>query len=367
MIATVLNEYGSLPAWFGGLARQTFVPDECVIVDGGSTDGTLEYLRSASAPFPTRIISAPGSNISTGRNIAIEHTSAEIIATTDAGTVADTEWLEKLIRPFERRRTDVVAGFFRPSYSSLWEEALAASTIPDLPEIDASYVLASSRSFAFRRSWFEQGFMYPEWLDFCEDVVLNLSLARAEACQVFAPDAFVSFRPRRHPAGYAKQYYTYARGDGKSGIYAHRHAIRYASYLAASIVALRRNPREIGALAAVALIHLLQPMRRFWTRRNVESRTDRIVILVGLIVAQRALGDFAKMAGYPVGLLRRLCFDRSGKLWKSQWVNRGSAGYLRPSATRTRAFQRREERIDDVSQESKRGSLPDGSRSLPRG
>ena len=173
MIATVLNEYGSLPAWFGGLARQTFVPDECVIVDGGSTDGTLEYLRSASAPFPTRIISAPGSNISTGRNIAIEHTSAEIIATTDAGTVADIEWLEKLIRPFERRRTDVVAGFFRPSYSSLWEEALAASTIPDLPEIDASHVLASSRSFAFRRSWFEQGFVYPEWLDFCEDVVLE--------------------------------------------------------------------------------------------------------------------------------------------------------------------------------------------------
>ena len=39
IVATVLNEGASLRIWLDGLERQSRVPDEVVIVDGGAIDG----------------------------------------------------------------------------------------------------------------------------------------------------------------------------------------------------------------------------------------------------------------------------------------------------------------------------------------
>ncbi len=45
VIATVLNEAGSIDLLLDSLAGQTRPPDEVVIVDGGSSDGTRGRLR----------------------------------------------------------------------------------------------------------------------------------------------------------------------------------------------------------------------------------------------------------------------------------------------------------------------------------
>ena len=73
IIATVRNERSSLDGFLSAIFRQTRQPDEIVIADGGSTDGTLEHLeRIAAADTRFTVLSAPGSTISRGRNIAIE-------------------------------------------------------------------------------------------------------------------------------------------------------------------------------------------------------------------------------------------------------------------------------------------------------
>ncbi|MFO7742319.1 MAG: glycosyltransferase, partial [Anaerolineae bacterium] len=51
VIATVLNEGKSLPRLLDSLTAQTRQPDEVVICDGGSTDGTLAVLE-AEDRFP---------------------------------------------------------------------------------------------------------------------------------------------------------------------------------------------------------------------------------------------------------------------------------------------------------------------------
>jgi glycosyltransferase involved in cell wall biosynthesis len=331
LVATVLNEYGSLPAWTASLSRQTRLPDDCIIADGGSTDGTLEYLDSWKPAFPLTILRCPGTTISAGRNAAIERASGSIIAVTDAGTVAWTDWLEQLVGELQRDPDiDVVAGFFEPRPARrLWACALAAATLPDAAEIDPGTFLPSSRSFAFRRSWFEAGFRYPEWLDYCEDIVFDLQLRRAGARQVFARDAIVSFEPRSGPEAFARQYFRYARGDGKAGLFTHRHAIRYLSYALALTGLIVRPWLTLGAGFPLGLAYLRGPLRRYVGRLREDRLSPAPLVVAALLIAfQRALGDIAKMAGYPVGIAWRIRRDRSFRLWTSGWASRSRDGHL---------------------------------------
>src|SRR5262249_44669134 len=161
------------------LLNQTRKPDEIVIVDGGSTDGTLESLQkyAQSWSFPLRVLSKPGANISQGRNAAIEAASYELIAATDAGVRLQPDWLEKVLEPFNTLennlnppsaalRPQAVAGFFRtdPSPRSPFQIAMGATVLPVEEEIDPEKFLPSSRSVAFTKEAWRAAGGYPEWL-----------------------------------------------------------------------------------------------------------------------------------------------------------------------------------------------------------
>jgi GT2 family glycosyltransferase len=328
VVATVLNERESLDAWLDGLATQIQRPDEIVIVDGGSHDGTWERLQVWAERMPLVLLRAEGATISCGRNLAIARTTCDIIAVTDAGTRAGSDWLAELCKPFASDAVDVVAGFFVPRLTSRWERALAATTLPDVTEVDPKTFLPSSRSVAFRRTWFEAGVCYPEWLDYCEDVVWDLSLRRAGARVVFAPAAAVEFRVRPTLLAFARQYFFYARGDGKAGLFARRHAIRYTAYGVLLVGVLRGRPVELSVLAAAGLAYIAPAARRLrWRDRVARRHVVEMLLLVPLVAALRAAGDAAKMAGYPCGLWWR--WRRFGGLgWQTSWRRVSPSGRL---------------------------------------
>lgn len=329
LVATVLNEYGSLPGWLDSLSEQTRLPDECLIVDGGSTDGSLEYLQSSTLPFELKLFSAPGATIAQGRNIGLRAATGEIVAVTDAGTRADIAWLDLLVAPFERApEIDITAGFFVPATSNVWSEALGAATLPDASEVDPGDYLASSRSVALRRRWIDAGFEYPEWLDYCEDLIFDLQLRRAGARQQTALEAVVAFEPRPGPVSFFKQYYRYARGDGKSGLFFQRHLIRYAAYVTALAVLWRRKPLELMVVGFGVAFNLRKPVHRLSRRSGKANGSGRLVAVVGLAALQTGIGDVAKMLGYPTGLLWRLRRDRSVRFWRTGWKARHSSGCL---------------------------------------
>lgn len=307
VIATVYNEYGSLPAWCAALEHQTRNPDEVVIVDGGSTDGTWEYLSGRSWSLPVELASVPGASISEGRNHAIKLASSNIIAVTDAGTTADPAWLERLIAPFVDETVDVVSGFFSTASDGIWNRSLGATTLPAAAELEPGDFQPSSRSVAFRRGWFDLGFAYPEWLDYCEDLVLDLALRRAGARFELATNALVTFEPRPSWKQFFVQYYRYARGDGKAGLFFRRHVVRYATYLVLAVGLKRRRPLELAGLVLLGGLYVRRP----FVRLQQIDRRSRVSIgarLAGfaLIPIHRLVGDIAKMIGYPVGVAWRL-------------------------------------------------------------
>jgi glycosyltransferase involved in cell wall biosynthesis len=311
LIVTVLNEVGTLDALLESVACQTRPPDEIVIADGGSTDGSLALLEAWSRRLPLRVVSAPGTSISRGRNLAIAATTAEVIAVTDAGVRLDPDWLANL----EAKLTplvDVVSGFFRADPRSTFERALGATTLPALSDVKPRAFLPSSRSVLFRRgAWLCTG-GYPEWLDYCEDLVFDLALRRSGCRFGFAPDAVAWFRPRSSPRAFFRQYYLYARGDGKAGLWPRRHAIRYATYLLAAYLLAKRS-RLTWLLPIAAVAYTRRPYRRL----DLSGlRTRQSLMAVAWVPVIRFVGDVAKMLGYPEGVAWKV---------RAAWTSRSSS------------------------------------------
>jgi glycosyltransferase involved in cell wall biosynthesis len=308
----VLNEGAAISRLLDSLAAQTRRPDEVVFVDGGSDDGTPDILQSAAqkGDLSFKVLVEPGANISRGRNVAIAAATGEVIASTDAGVRLSDGWLAALVKPFEAPDSpQVVSGVFAPDAQTAFEMAMSATVLPALSEINPATFLPSSRSVAFTRAAWQAAGGYPEWLDYCEDLVFDLRLRQVCPAFGFAPDAVAYFRPRSSMRSFFKQYYHYARGDGKADLWRRRHAIRYLTYLAALpllvVLGAWLSPWWwIAGLAIAAVGHLGTPYRRLWPFLKTMRWRDRLYAVV-LVPAIRVTGDVAKMIGYPVGLVWR--------------------------------------------------------------
>jgi glycosyltransferase involved in cell wall biosynthesis len=309
VVATVYNEAATIDRLLDSLAAQARRPDEVVVVDGGSTDDTWARLtaRVALGDLPLVALARPGANISAGRNAAIAAARGSVIACTDAGVRLDSGWLAALSAPFAAG-AQVVSGFFVAAPETAFETALGATTLPELGDVDPARFLPSSRSVAFlKRAWSAAG-GYPEWLDYCEDLVFDFRLLAVAGPATFAPAARVHFRPRPTLAAFARQYYRYARGDGKANLWPARHAIRYGTYGGAALFAglawAVGRPAWLWALALGLAWMVRVPYRRLLRQWGALTARQRVVAALWVPVI-RVTGDLAKMAGYPAGLLWR--------------------------------------------------------------
>ena len=308
VILTVINEEQAIGRLMESLGQQSRAPDEIVICDGGSIDGTAKIIEAYQDELPLLFISFPGSNISQGRNRAIMAAAGPIIASTDAGVRLAPNWLEDLVRPIEEKAVPVTSGWFEPDPKTEFETAMSATVLPALEDIDGRTFLPSSRSAAYLKSSWQAAGGYPEWLDYGEDLVFDLALRERFGPFTFVPTAVVYFRPRGDLSSYARQYYLYARGDGKANLWPKRHAVRYATYLVGLPLMIWSmwQGRWYGFIVLIGggVIYSRRPAQRLsgLTRTWQPVNRAKAFMLIPII---RLVGDVAKMIGYPIGLIWR--------------------------------------------------------------
>ncbi|MCB0079409.1 MAG: glycosyltransferase [Caldilineaceae bacterium] len=340
VITTVYNEEHAIERLLHSLASQTRPPNEVILCDGGSTDKTVALVQRFRREDPTalpnlQILVEPGANISRGRNVAIAAAAGPIIAVTDAGVRLTPDWLAHLVAPWEDAGEEpiAVAGFFLPDVEGdnvaqkIFRVAMAATVLPLVDDIDPNKFLPSSRSVAFTKTaWMTAG-GYPEWLDYCEDLIfdfrINAQRPTAPTAFGWAPKALVYFQPRTSLRAFWTQYYRYARGDGKADLWRKRQAVRYLTYLVA-LPALVGHALWGSFAPWLGWLGLLGGMfvycRRPWQRIGALAPAMPLpqqLTAAALVPLIRVIGDLAKMVGYPVGLWWRRQHRATGEIdWR---------------------------------------------------
>lgn len=97
----IYNRAEQLKGLISGLNSQTEKNFEAIMVDDGSTDNSVKELRKMKTVFPMRIIRQKNSGPAVARNKGAKNAKAEIIVFLDSDCDPRSDFLEKLIEPFE--------------------------------------------------------------------------------------------------------------------------------------------------------------------------------------------------------------------------------------------------------------------------
>lgn len=215
LILTVKNENDSVDAFFNSLINQSIKPDEIIIVDAGSNDGTYEKLLNYTNIFSNlSIISEPGCNRSQGRNIAIKKAKYDIIAATDFGCLLHKEWLKEIIKPIIDGVSDVTAGFYLNTDKRIIALSNSFFTHPDLFEIDEKTFLPSTRSIAFKKQCWEKVGGFDEKFILGEDTKFDFELKKMKYNFVFNKNAIVYWNAENSILKMMKKLFNYSKWDG---------------------------------------------------------------------------------------------------------------------------------------------------------
>ncbi len=268
-IATVYNEQNTVSLLLKSLIEQEVLPSQIIIVDGGSFDRTIQRIldffeqagvekdmKSENAELKyiiskffkikitnikiilsgilyekikVLVVKVNGASISKGRNIAIKLSSCKDICVSDGGCILDKSWLKNL-KDLLKDKNLVIGGYSAGLADTFLKLCLAVCVIPLKNEIKYNKFMPSSRNILFKKEAWENAGMYPEYMDYGEDMKFNFNLIKNGYKIIYNPDAVVYWNLRNSVYLIFKQFFRYAKGDAIGKMYFYRHLIRIFSF-----------------------------------------------------------------------------------------------------------------------------------------
>jgi glycosyltransferase involved in cell wall biosynthesis len=321
---TTKNEEDSINRLIGSLLKQTRLPDEIVIVDNNSTDQTQELIKK----YPqVKLLTTTKKGIAVGRNLAIQNASNEIIAMIDAGCTAKKDWLEQITKPFidigiatspRATRNDtksdlLVAGFYEMPYTTPLQQVMSVYHGIPPERFDEHKFLPSARSVAFTKTVWKKAGKFNEQLEkagedtqfFYNCVKIGVKIIRVKSARVVWEES-----AKLTLMDSLKKFYSYAKGDAKTGIWFHPEK-QFASHnIKISLIFIRYllafaflafgffMPVIHVILLILVLLYLIYPVVKWMD--VVKSWQGRLWLPVVQITS-----DLAVMAGFLRGIIEK--------------------------------------------------------------
>ena len=221
LVVTVLNEATTIDLLLAGISQQTTPPREIIVVDGGSTDQTLNILK-AWKKSPTigkklKIFRKKG-NRSVGRNFGISQAKHSWIAITDAGCVPLNDWLAQLAIAQQQSQAKVIAGYYFGLPNSSFEQAVVPYVLVMPDKVDPENFLPATRSMMIHRSVRKKLGGFDEKLKYNEDYAFAKKVEQNKIKIAFTDKALVGWLPRTNLKSFYQMIYRFAYGDLQAGI-----------------------------------------------------------------------------------------------------------------------------------------------------
>jgi glycosyltransferase involved in cell wall biosynthesis len=310
VIIPVRNEEDSIDALLGRLLEQTLAPDEIVITDGGSRDGTIPIIQGyIDRGAPVRLVQTNGALPGRGRNVAAAHSISDWLAFTDGGILPEPDWLQALAEKTEAQQADVAYGAWEPVIDSFFKECAAIAYVAPPVQVDGRLLRPPFIASALmRRSVWENVGGFPEQLRSGEDLLFMDNIENANYQIVRSPTALVRWQMQPTFWKTFKRFALYSRNNIRAGLWRRWQAPIFLRYAVLGLLALPAIFYGLKWLSVPVLLWLA-----FMIARGVRSlRQNRFCypasairnfLRLTLIVPIIAILDLATFVGSATWLL----------------------------------------------------------------
>ena len=306
-ITTVFNEQDSINEFLESIFSQSVLPDEIIIVDGGSTDNTLSAISAFKFPQrknnPNIKILFKKGNRSVGRNEAIKNAKGDIILCSDSGNTLENKWIENILKPFKDKKTDVVAGYYKGIPANVFQKCLIPYVLVMKDKVDKNNFLPATRSVAFRKSIWKKAGGFDEKLSHNEDYVFANKLIRIGAKIVFEEDAIVNWRPRKNLKDAFVMFFRFAFGDAEAGILRTKVLFLYLRYfLLFYFIFLDFFYKSVFLTLVILLSPIFYVFWSIYKNANYVKESQKIIYFPLIQIS----ADLAVLSGTFLGLIKKI-------------------------------------------------------------
>lgn len=130
VIIPTYNRRAMLAECLASLAKQTWRPDEIIIVDDASTDDTAQFIKSLHEPVVHLIRMEKNCGVAVARNTGANQAIGEWLVFIDDDCTADPNWLAKLMAGINESAADFAWGrteYVRAGYHGHFPERLVTN------------------------------------------------------------------------------------------------------------------------------------------------------------------------------------------------------------------------------------------------
>lgn len=314
VVVTIKNESWSVGLLLDSLENQVIAPEEILIVDGGSVDGTIKSIRERMRTNKKiKLIIRKDISIAEGRNIGVQSSTGNIIAMTDAGCVVGKNWILGIVKPLlTKPRIGIVTGLYKMTGKSLFQEA--TKPYLGIPSKLATLLnfLPSARSIAFRKSAWKEIGGFSEDLEMAgEDTLFNYQAKKKKIQFHVAKKAIVKWEVPKDLKGFFKKVYYYAKGDAQTGIWWHptkklmTHNIKIVAIYFRYFIGLLLFALSLTSISSLKILIFLFLLYLAWIIvKNYHRVEKKLALLLSPFV--QVISDIAVMCGFASGILSKL-------------------------------------------------------------
>lgn len=281
IVIPVRNEIDTIRDLVESLHSQIEPGDELVVVDSGSTDGTLEELETLGEALPrVVVVDAPGSHPGESRNAGILVSENRWVALIDAGTRVDPFWLDSLRSAVqEQYPVDVVFGRFDPVVSTCLDRWALLTYVPRLLP-DGTRGPSTASMILNQETWKAAG-GFPEFRA-GEDRLFFSRLREGRAMTGVAPRAVVQWYL---PEGWVRtwrRFSSYSTHNLLAGLWRDWHlgvARNLASVAAFAVFGCLLHPAWLLGIPSLYLARAGWKARGKWAEPSLAGRSCLLLLL----------------------------------------------------------------------------------------